>query len=236
MRLRPGAAAVAACGALLLAASLEAAEEVRSRQVDGVTLFTMRPTRRPEAPPASAPEPARRAAPREIIALVEEAGARHGLDPRLITTVISVESAFNPRAVSPKGARGLMQLMPLTARQYGVTDLNDPRENIEGGVAYLKDLSRRYKGDLRLALAAYNAGPEAVERASGVPNFRETREYLRKIEARYGALASGSDPAGGGTRPFRALPARIRASQDENGETVYTNARGPGLRVITKPR
>ncbi|MGH9867540.1 MAG: lytic transglycosylase domain-containing protein [Candidatus Polarisedimenticolia bacterium] len=227
--------AAAACGALLLPPPV-AAEEVRSRQVDGVTLFTMRPTRRPEAPTARVPEPGRRTAPPEIIELVEEASARHGLDPRLITTVISVESAFNPRAVSPKGARGLMQLMPQTARQYGVSDLNDPRENIEGGVAYLRDLTRRYKGDLRLALAAYNAGPEAVERASGVPNFRETREYLRKIEARYGVLASGGDPGSGGTRPFRARPARIRASQDENGETVYTNARGPGLRVVTKPR
>ena len=236
MRLRPGAAVAAACGALLLPPSTDA-ETVRSRQEDGVTVFTLRPTRRPEAPPARAPEPGRRSAPPEIITLVEEASARHGLDPRLVTTVISVESAFNPRAVSPKGARGLMQLMPLTARQYGVNDLNDPRENIEGGVAYLKDLTRRYKGDLRLALAAYNAGPEAVERASGVPNFRETREYLRKIEARYGALAPGGDPADGGTRPFRgALPARIRASQDENGETVYTNARGRGMRVITRPR
>jgi soluble lytic murein transglycosylase-like protein len=227
-------AALAAACSLLGVPPAAAAETARIRQIDGV--FTLRPDRRPESPAPRPPDPVRRTGSPEIMALVEESSARHGLDPRLITTVIGVESAFNARAVSPKGARGLMQLMPQTARQYGVKDLHDPRQNIEGGVAYLKDLARRYKGDLRLALAAYNAGPEAVERASGVPNFRETRDYLRKIEARYGVLALGGASGDGGTRAFRGATARIRAREGDDGTIVYTNARGPGMRVITRPR
>jgi SLT domain-containing protein len=219
----------------LLPAALAAADEpsVREKQVDGETVFTMRPTRRPDAALPAAPMGPRKAPPAEIEAIVADASSRHGMDPRLVTTVIGVESGFNALAVSPKGARGLMQLMPQTARQYGVQNLHDPRENIEGGVAYLKDLTRRYNGDLRLALAAYNAGPEAVERASGVPNFQETRDYLRKIEARYGVLALGGASGGGGTVP-RRVGGAIRTAVGESGEVVYTNARAPGTRVMSR--
>ena len=232
--MKPGPGALlAGIFAASLTTATAAAEEVRPRQVEGETVFTLRPNRRPEGALRSAPSTMQRAAPLEIEALVSEVSARHGLDPRLVTTVIGVESGFNALAVSPKGARGLMQLMPETARQYGVRNLHDPRENVEGGVAYLKDLTQRYGGDLRLALAAYNAGPEAVQRASGVPNFRETRDYLRRIESRYGALSLGGPEGNGGTRR-RTGGVGIRAVVGQDGELTFTNAQGPGLRVVQK--
>jgi soluble lytic murein transglycosylase-like protein len=230
----PGALLAAAFAASLTAAPAVAAE-VRSRQVEGETVYTLRPERRPDPTLSRAPSVPLRAAPLEIEALVSEVSARHGLDPRLVTTVIGVESGFNALAVSPKGARGLMQLMPDTARQYGVRNLHDPRENVEGGVAYLKDLTLRYGGDLRLALAAYNAGPEAVQRASGVPNFRETRDYLRRIESRYGVLSLGGSQGNGGTRS-RSAGTSIRTVVGDDGELTFTNAQGPGLRVVQKRR
>lgn len=112
--------------------------------------------------------------------LVEPIAARYGLDTELVLRVIEAESGGNPQAVSPKGAMGLMQLMPETARALGISDPFDPAQNIEGGVRYLSHLLRRF-GDLRLALAAYNAGPGAVERYGGVPPFPETQRYLERI-------------------------------------------------------
>jgi membrane-bound lytic murein transglycosylase MltF len=106
---------------------------------------------------------------------------RHHLDPDLINSVIHAESGFNPRAVSPKGARGLMQLMPRTASDLGVTDAFDPGANVEGGTRYLSDLLVRYDFDLIKALAAYNAGPERVEKYHGVPPYYETQAYVAKI-------------------------------------------------------
>ena len=101
--------------------------------------------------------------------------------PRLVLAVVSVESSFEPRAVSPKGAQGLMQLMPATAASLGVADAFDPETNLEGGSRYLAELIALYGGDLTKALAAYNAGPGAVTRHGGVPPYRETREYVRKV-------------------------------------------------------
>jgi soluble lytic murein transglycosylase-like protein len=117
--------------------------------------------------------------------LVRTAAARHGLEPALVRAVIAVESAFEPRAVSPKGAQGLMQLMPATARSLGVGDALDPAENVEGGTRHLGQLVDRYEGDLVRALAAYNAGEGAVARYRGVPPYRETRDYVKKVLARY---------------------------------------------------
>lgn len=115
--------------------------------------------------------------------LIHAAATKHGVDEKLITHVIAAESNFNPRAVSRKSAQGLMQLLPQTAKQYSVSDVFDPAQNIEGGTHYLKDLLDRYRGDLRLALAAYNAGPEMVDRYGGVPPITETQSYVRRITA-----------------------------------------------------
>jgi soluble lytic murein transglycosylase-like protein len=116
--------------------------------------------------------------------LAAETAEKHGLDPKLVMAVIAVESGFQPRAVSPKGAQGLMQLMPATARELGVKDAFDPAENVDGGTRYLRGLITRYGGNLAKALAAYNAGLGAVDRHRGIPPFRETRQYVENILAR----------------------------------------------------
>jgi soluble lytic murein transglycosylase-like protein len=113
--------------------------------------------------------------------LIRSEASRQGVDPHLVSAVIRVESAYRPRARSPKGAKGLMQLMPATIKQYGVKDPFDPKANIEAGVRHLKSLLERF--DLSLALAAYNAGEGAVQRFRGIPPYRETRDYVRKILA-----------------------------------------------------
>lgn len=131
----------------------------------------------PELPkPATSP-----AQTLELGELIQRLSRKHGLDPDLIRAVIRAESAFNPRAVSPKGARGLMQLMPQTAFELGVEDTFDPAANIEAGVRYLRDLLKQHNNDLSKALAAYNAGPAAVQRYRGIPPYRETVHYIRRI-------------------------------------------------------
>ena len=114
--------------------------------------------------------------------LIRQHASQHGLRPELVRAVIQVESAFNPRAVSPKGAMGLMQLMPATAKRFGVIDPFNPAENIRAGVSYLRQLLERYDHDEQLALAAYNAGPGAVDKyGSKVPPYKETQNYVLKI-------------------------------------------------------
>lgn len=113
--------------------------------------------------------------------LVNSASERYRLDPDLVNSVIRAESGFNIRAVSPKGAQGLMQLMPGTASELGVRNAFDPQANVEGGTRYLRELLERYNFDLVKALAAYNAGPQRVEQFGGVPPFHETRAYVRRI-------------------------------------------------------
>lgn len=117
--------------------------------------------------------------------LIAAAAAREGVDPALVEAVVAIESAFNPRAVSRKGAMGLMQLMPQTASRYGVSDPFDPEANLTGGIRHLRDLLHRFGGDLRYALAAYNAGETAVLTHGGIPPYRETRDYVRLVLARY---------------------------------------------------
>ena len=117
----------------------------------------------------------------EYDGLIDSHSRDHGVDANLVRAVIQAESAYNPGAVSVKGAMGLMQLMPATAKQYDVVDPFDPAENIRAGVAYLKSLLVKYGEKLELALAAYNAGPGAVARYGDVPPYRETRNYVKKI-------------------------------------------------------
>jgi hypothetical protein len=119
--------------------------------------------------------------PLDIKSVVDEASKTHSIDPDLIASVIHAESRFNPRALSPKGAQGLMQLMPGTASKLGVTNAFDPHANVDGGTRYLRELLLRYNDDLIKALAAYNAGPQRVDQYHGVPPYRETRLYVANI-------------------------------------------------------
>ncbi len=165
-------------------------------------------------------------------AIIEVAG-RQGVDPKLVKSVMLVESNFNPRAISRKGARGLMQLMPETARRFGVADRFDALENLRGGVEYLATLLKLFSGDVALSLAAYNAGEGAVAKHAGVPPFAETREYVRRALVAYRGSAapvlSGGFrgmPTGADTAAVRA-PAKPKAAPVRvasfNGTTVLTN-------------
>jgi soluble lytic murein transglycosylase-like protein len=148
-----------------------------------------------------------------VDAHIAESGARHGVDPVLLYAIMHRESAFKKRALSHKGASGLMQLMPGTARRFGVRNIWDPRENIEGGARYMRILLDMFDGDVRLALAGYNAGEGAVLKyGRRVPPYRETQEYVRRITERYALMR---DPATARRAPVvsRAQIAKIKASE-----------------------
>jgi hypothetical protein len=157
----------------------------------------------------------RRPSVAEIMADIEAVAAKHRVPPRLVAAIVAVESEFNPRAVSRKGAQGLMQLMPATAASVAVQDSFDARENIEGGVRHLRVLMDRYHNDLPVVLAAYNAGDRAVLAHQGVPPYRETRQYVIRVLRRYdrdAAQAAARRIYGGGpaTRK-RSEPAMVKA-------------------------
>ena len=155
---------------------------------------------------------------REIDAAIEQAAARHNVDPNLVRSVIKVESNFNPNAVSRKGAMGLMQLMPETARSLNVSNPFDPEQNVDAGVRHLRKLLDSYGGDVRLSLAAYNAGSGAVARSAGMPRFAETRSYVRRITDLY----AGAGP--GGTRViFNPVHDPVRLERDERGVLHMSN-------------
>ncbi len=137
------------------------------------------------------------ATPFDVDSAIEQAAARHNVDPNLVRAVVKVESNFNPNAVSHKGAMGLMQLMPSTARQLKVQDPFNPEQNVDAGVRHLKQLLESYGGDIKLTLAAYNAGAGAVARSSGVPHYAETQNYVRRITNLYygGAVFNPTQPA-----------------------------------------
>jgi soluble lytic murein transglycosylase-like protein len=127
----------------------------------------------------------------KVVAWVEQFAPGYRLDPKLVLAVIQVESNFNPRALSPRDARGLMQLIPATAERFGVNDVWDPIDNLHGGMTYLRWLLDYFDGDVTLALAAYNAGERAVERHGGVPPYPETRAYVRNVSRLAGLLRPG---------------------------------------------
>jgi soluble lytic murein transglycosylase-like protein len=151
-----------------------------------------------------------------IDAAVQRAADRHNVDPNLVRAVIKVESNFNPHAVSRKGAMGLMQLMPGTARSLKVEHPFDPSENIDAGVRHLKQLLESFGGDLNRSLAAYNAGSNAVRRNNGIPPYAETQNYVRQITRLYWNGAAGQLSGG----PIRNP---IRVSRDADGHFVFSN-------------
>jgi soluble lytic murein transglycosylase-like protein len=151
----------------------------------------------------------------QIEAAIENAAARHNVDPNLVRAVIKVESNFNPHAVSSKGAMGLMQLMPATARELNVSDAFDPAQNVDAGVRHLRTLLNSFGGDARLALAAYNAGQGAVMRHGGIPRYGETQNYVKRITELYGS-------SGGHTR-LGAAGNPVHVFRDGQGVLTMSN-------------
>jgi len=145
--------------------------------------------------------------------VIEKIADKYRLDPDLIRSIIKAESNFDRAAVSSKGAVGLMQLMPSTANMYGVKDLYDPQENIEGGAKYLQDLIKVYNGKVDLVLAAYNAGQEAIKKFGGIPPYPETRNYIEKIRA------------SGFKKSIVRSRTKIYKYIDKSGRVVFTNDR-----------
>lgn len=156
--------------------------------------------------------------PEKLLLIAQAAARRNDMDPALVQAVIQTESNWNPFAVSSKGAFGLMQLLPSTAERYGVRDVFDPAQNVKGGTRYLRDLLELYHGDLKKSLAAYNAGEQAVARFHGVPAYRETRNYVRKVTNTYFQSGAGQAYAGQFHRH-----SEIRQVKDSGGRTVFTN-------------
>jgi soluble lytic murein transglycosylase-like protein len=149
--------------------------------------------------------------------LVREAAERHKVDPALVRAVIETESNWNSTAKSRKGAMGLMQLIPSTAQRFGVNDAFNPGQNVDAGVRYLKVLLERYNGNLDLALAAYNAGEGAVDRAGGVPAYRETRNYVQRVQDAY------FRPGSGRMENAYTRSSQIHRQVESSGRIVFTN-------------
>lgn len=167
--------------------------------------------------PSSQNSPARSGfTQREIDAAIDQAASRHNVDPNLVRALVKVESNFNPNAISRKGAMGLMQLMPQTARQLNLKNPFDPQQNIDAGVRHLKQLLDSYNGDVRLSLAAYNAGSGAVSRSRGIPRYSETQNYVRRITNLY-------DGNLGSNYFFGVSRDPVKVQRDERGVLYISN-------------
>jgi soluble lytic murein transglycosylase-like protein len=188
--------AAVALAVFTLAVGAVGAEELLYYVKDGQIVFTNTPSRKDMKPvPRLRGGPAQyaRALPATVYdPYIEQVARDNGVDPSLVKAVALVESGFNAKAVSSKGARGLMQLMPATAKQYGVSDIHDPYQNLRAGAAHLRGLLDEFDGNVTLALAAYNAGSGAVRRYGGVPAYAETRDYVKKIEGKLGRTSRSS--------------------------------------------
>jgi soluble lytic murein transglycosylase-like protein len=164
---------------------VDAAQILSDEHVDLPRSFASAPATAAPTPAVSSQLTPAQLTPAQLSAMLTHAGAEHDLDQDLLASVVRQESGGNARAVSRAGAQGLMQLMPKTAANLGVSNTFAPDQNIEGGTAYLDTLLRRYHNNLPLALAAYNAGPEAVDRWHGIPPYRETRAYVARVIHEY---------------------------------------------------
>lgn len=185
---------------------------------DGRRILTNTGTAAVRRPPSLV----RRIPPGDLEPLIADHADRNRLDPALVHAVIRAESGYNPHAVSAKGAVGLMQLMPATALELEVADPRDPSANIAGGTRYLRRMLDLFEGSLELALAGYNAGPEAVRRFGGVPPFAETRQYVERILRDYRGDANYTLPSGGGERIGRP----VHLVRDASGRVVLTTLAG----------
>ena len=213
--------------------------DVATGEITGFEKDLTPPPPAPAAAPASFPAtaPARAIVPKpapppvDLNQVVNSASAAYHLDPDLVNSVIHAESAFNTRAISPKGARGLMQLMPSTANALGVNNSFDPQENVGGGSQYLRELLERYNYDMVKALAAYNAGPERVDQYGGVPPFRETRSYVARIVHDYNQKKIAQEKAAAraqkqsGTQSAKATPAKASAASSASAGSGKTRKR-----------
>lgn len=153
--------------------------------------------------------------------VIDEVAQKYNHDPKLIKSIIKHESNFDPEAVSNKGAVGLMQLMPDTASRFGVTDTFDPKQNIEGGAAYLDYLMKHFEGDLPLVIAAYNAGEGAVQKYSGIPPYNETQEFVGRVLGTYNG--SGDISASGSKMRSTSRASRTRLIRKNDGSIMITN-------------
>jgi len=223
---------------IAVAVSVLAGVSIAGDRSSGVCIYTAPDGTRhvlkvPAAGSYAGAVPAGLSARREQLWPTVQAAARtNNLDPNLVDLVIRMESGYNSRAVSPKGARGVMQLMPGTASLYGVRDVFDPSDNIRGGVRYLADLLKRFDSNVALALAAYNAGPEAVDRHGGVPPYNETRSYVRTILTAYSGDSDLPPLTGGfGRKARKVRPVELIA---DGSRPLISNARRSGEATISR--
>jgi soluble lytic murein transglycosylase-like protein len=220
--MRPDVRASVVVALALAFASAKADELLYYVDKDGQMVVTNTPSRRDLKPvPRMRGGPAQRsttlpATPYDPY--IEMVARDNGVDPSLVKAVALVESGFNPRAKSSKGAQGLMQLMPATAAQYGVTNIRDPYQNLSAGAKHLRGLLDLYDGDVTLALAAYNAGSGAVTRYGGVPAYAETQDYVKKVQTKMGRTPRKSQG-----RLVSSKAAKIEMRVEPDGSVTLSN-------------